>query len=112
MLQSTQHSGLQSQNQSVACLKCQTRFHLYVQALGEVLDFLDVEDEHANRKRRLECAAGLADHPLVHRPPANYTIRHAFAGFPEHVCTLIRTIEQHEQVCMGRCGCISDSVRM
>ena len=69
-----------------------------VEALAEVLDFLEVKDEHGNRQRRLECAAGLADHPLVHRPAANFTIRHAFASFPEHVCTLLRTIEQHDQV--------------
>jgi hypothetical protein len=65
-----------------------------VPALREVLEFLGVE---AVDEQRLACAPQLADHPLVHRPPANFTVHDAFRAFPEHACVILRTIEQHAQ---------------
>ena len=40
-------------------------------AMREVLEFLGVESVD---EQRLACATKLADHPLVHRPPANFTV--------------------------------------
>ena len=45
-------------------------------------------------EERLHCAPSLADHPLVHRPKANFTV---FEAFPTQACVILRTIEQHEQ---------------
>jgi hypothetical protein len=53
-----------------------------VDAMREVLQFLGVDDID---EERLLCATRLADHPLVHRPPANFTMHDAFKSFPEQV---------------------------
>ena len=59
----------------------------------QVLEFLGVEVDPS----RLQCALSLADHPLVHRPKANFTVHDAFKSLPEQACAILRTIEQHEQ---------------
>jgi len=60
----------------------------------QVLEFLGVG---AVDEERLACATQLADHPLVHRPPANFTVHDAFHAFPDQACVILRTIEQHDQ---------------
>ena len=55
----------------------------------KVLLFLEVPVN----EERLHCAPSLADHPLVHRPKANFTV---FEAFPTQACVILRTIEQHE----------------
>ena len=55
----------------------------------KVLLFLEVPVN----EERLHCAPSLADHPLVHRPKANFTV---FEAFPIQACVILRTIEQHE----------------
>ena len=59
----------------------------------KVLLFLEVPVN----EERLHCAPSLADHPLVHRPKANFTVHDAFKAFPTQACAILRTIEQHEQ---------------
>merc|ERR1719231_1461792 len=61
--------------------------------MKEVLAFLGV----LVNPKRLRCAATLADHPLVHRQKANFTIHHAFKLFPDQVCIILNTIEAMEQ---------------
>lgn len=53
-----------------------------VNAMREVLVFLGIKDID---EERLTCATRLADHPLVHRPPANFTMHDAFKAFPDQV---------------------------
>jgi len=65
-----------------------------INAMREVLEFLGVNEIDEDR---LLCATRLADHPLVHRPPANFTMHDAFKSFPEQACTILRTIEQTDQ---------------
>ena len=62
-----------------------------------MLDFVGIPPSE-ERSRRLKCANALSDHPLVHRPPSNFTLAKAFEAFPGHVCTLLQVVERHEQV--------------